>query len=171
MTKQRNTVKRSAWREDSDAADLLPTAANGEAHEFAADESDEENEAGFAGPTHASIGAKIRELRAIAGMSQAVLGGALGVTFQQIQKYERGVNKVSAVRMCQIAKVLNCGVGDILGEPVVTTTDGVESNAGALRLLGYYRRLSRGQQGAVRILLASMAGDDIGSASEVGIHG
>jgi transcriptional regulator with XRE-family HTH domain len=58
------------------------------------------------GPGDRKLGEKIRTRRVVAGMSQAELGKALGITFQQIQKYEKGVNRVSAVRLEQIAKAL-----------------------------------------------------------------
>jgi transcriptional regulator with XRE-family HTH domain len=59
------------------------------------------------GPADKNLGEKIRTRRSAAGMSQAELGEALGVTFQQIQKYEKGTNRVSAVRLEQIAKALS----------------------------------------------------------------
>jgi transcriptional regulator with XRE-family HTH domain len=59
------------------------------------------------GPADAKLGEKIRIRRTAAGMSQSELGEALGVSFQQIQKYEKGANRVSAVRLEQIAKALN----------------------------------------------------------------
>jgi transcriptional regulator with XRE-family HTH domain len=59
------------------------------------------------GPADKKLGEKIRTRRVVAGMSQDDLGKALGVTFQQIQKYEKGVNRVSAVRLEQIAGALD----------------------------------------------------------------
>jgi transcriptional regulator with XRE-family HTH domain len=59
------------------------------------------------GLADAKLGEKIRIRRTTAGMSQSELGEALGVSFQQIQKYERGANRVSAVRLEQIATALN----------------------------------------------------------------
>lgn len=61
-----------------------------------------------------NIGAKLRMLRVAAGMNQTDLGAALGVSFQQIQKYEKGMNRVSAGRLAVIAKALGCSVADIL---------------------------------------------------------
>jgi transcriptional regulator with XRE-family HTH domain len=55
------------------------------------------------GPGDKKLGEKIRTRRVLAGMSQDDLGKAIGVTFQQIQKYEKGVNRVSAIRLEQIA--------------------------------------------------------------------
>jgi transcriptional regulator with XRE-family HTH domain len=59
------------------------------------------------GPGDKKLGEKIRTRRVVAGMSQDDLGKAIGVTFQQIQKYEKGVNRVSAVRLEQIAGALD----------------------------------------------------------------
>ncbi|MGF7157316.1 helix-turn-helix domain-containing protein [Bartonella heixiaziensis] len=53
------------------------------------------------------IGKKIRFQRTMLGMSQKQLGSRLGVTFQQIQKYEKGLNRVSAERLKEIADLLN----------------------------------------------------------------
>lgn len=52
------------------------------------------------------LGQKIRARRIEAAMSQEELGNALGVSFQQVQKYEKGVNRVSATRLAEIAKAL-----------------------------------------------------------------
>jgi transcriptional regulator with XRE-family HTH domain len=59
------------------------------------------------GAADKSLGEKIRTRRVAAGISQEELGKALGVSFQQIQKYEKGVNRVSAVRLSQIAAALD----------------------------------------------------------------
>ena len=53
------------------------------------------------------IGTRMRERRQALGISQAALGEQIGVTFQQIQKYETGRNRVSAARLFEICKVLN----------------------------------------------------------------
>lgn len=60
------------------------------------------------------IGARIRAFRVGAEISQTKLGEALGVSFQQIQKYETGTNRVSASNLAPIAKALGCSVADIL---------------------------------------------------------
>jgi transcriptional regulator with XRE-family HTH domain len=59
------------------------------------------------GPADVKLGEKICTRRTAGGMSQSELGEALGVSFQQVQKYEKGVNRVSAVRLEQIATALN----------------------------------------------------------------
>lgn len=59
------------------------------------------------GESDINIGEKLRVRRRLLGMSQTMLGEALGVTFQQIQKYENGKNSVSPQRLCAIAEILN----------------------------------------------------------------
>lgn len=54
------------------------------------------------------IGQRLRDVRNAAGLSQSELGEQIGVTFQQIQKYEKGVNRVSVPKLIQICKVLDC---------------------------------------------------------------
>lgn len=63
------------------------------------------------------IGATIRGRREALGLTQVDLGNALGVTFQQIQKYERGANRVSAAAMLKVAEALECSVADLYGDP------------------------------------------------------
>jgi transcriptional regulator with XRE-family HTH domain len=55
---------------------------------------------------HAHIGARIRAGRRALGMSQTALADTIGITFQQLQKYERGVNRISAVRLQRLAAVM-----------------------------------------------------------------
>jgi len=53
------------------------------------------------------VGSRIRLRRTLLGMSQERLGEALGLTFQQVQKYERGVNRVGASRLFDLSRVLD----------------------------------------------------------------
>lgn len=55
----------------------------------------------------AYIGGQIRKRRHILGMSQSDLANKIGVTFQQIQKYEKGTNKVMASRLYELSKIMN----------------------------------------------------------------
>lgn len=57
-------------------------------------------------PIDIHVGSRVRLRRNMLGMSQDKLGDALGLTFQQIQKYEKGVNRIGASRIFQIAKIL-----------------------------------------------------------------
>ncbi|MBO9547092.1 helix-turn-helix transcriptional regulator [Caulobacter sp.] len=62
-------------------------------------------------PVDLHVGARIRMRRKILGVSQERLAEDLGLTFQQIQKYERGANRVSASKLYEIAKSLQSSVG------------------------------------------------------------
>ncbi|MCB5175127.1 MULTISPECIES: helix-turn-helix domain-containing protein [Microvirga] len=62
------------------------------------------------GPVDKIIGARIRLQRTAIGMSQEKLGDILGITFQQIQKYEKGTNRVGAARLQAIADALRVPV-------------------------------------------------------------
>ena len=57
-------------------------------------------------PVDSHVGSRVRMRRVLIGMSQEKLGEALGITFQQIQKYEKGTNRIGASRMQQIATVM-----------------------------------------------------------------
>jgi transcriptional regulator with XRE-family HTH domain len=58
----------------------------------------------------AFIGDRVRSCRLQARMSQEQLGEALGISFQQIQKYEKGTNRIGAGRLLRIAEVLGCDI-------------------------------------------------------------
>jgi transcriptional regulator with XRE-family HTH domain len=62
---------------------------------------------GRANPVDAHVGGRLRLRRALLGMSQEKLADAVGLTFQQVQKYERGTNRVSASRLYQFSKILD----------------------------------------------------------------
>ncbi|MGV2103919.1 helix-turn-helix domain-containing protein [Rhizobium sp. 21-4511-3d] len=62
------------------------------------------------------VGARIRSRRKILGISQSALGERLGITFQQIQKYEKGTNRVGASRLQGIANLLGTTPAALLGE-------------------------------------------------------
>jgi transcriptional regulator with XRE-family HTH domain len=61
-------------------------------------------------PTDKHVGSKVRMRRMMLGMSQEKLGDALGLTFQQVQKYEKGANRIGASRLQQIAHILQVPV-------------------------------------------------------------
>jgi transcriptional regulator with XRE-family HTH domain len=68
-------------------------------------------------PIDAQVGNRVRIRRMLIGMSQERLGNLLGLTFQQVQKYEKGVNRIGAGRLFEIAR--------ILGVPIDFFYDGV----------------------------------------------
>ncbi|MDP6068811.1 MAG: helix-turn-helix transcriptional regulator [Alphaproteobacteria bacterium] len=59
----------------------------------------------------AHVGARVRERRVLLGLTQLELAGLIGVTYQQAHKYERGINRVSAGRLYDIAQTLQVSVG------------------------------------------------------------
>lgn len=63
------------------------------------------------------IGQIIRQRREALKITQAQLASQIGVTFQQVQKYERGVNRVSAATLLKVAEALQCHVADLYGDP------------------------------------------------------
>ena len=62
------------------------------------------------------VGARMRQRRTLLGMSQSKLGDAVGLTFQQIQKYERGSNRIGSSRLYEFAKVLDVPVSHFFEE-------------------------------------------------------
>lgn len=58
-------------------------------------------------PVDVHVGARVRLRRTLLGMSQEKLGQAIGLTFQQVQKYERGINRIGASRLHELARVLD----------------------------------------------------------------
>jgi|Deesub1362A_J573_1020465.scaffolds.fasta_scaffold00143_30 transcriptional regulator with XRE-family HTH domain len=93
------------------------------------------------------IGALIRQLRKAAGMSQMQLAEKIGVSYQQVQKYEKGVSKLTISRLKQIAGALGVTIGVFLDEEPASTEAG-EPVAGfrglskeEARLLMLFRRL------------------------------
>ena len=107
------------------------------------------------GPLDAMVGARISMLRVNRGMSQAMLAERIGVTFQQMQKYERGANRVGASRLSQIASVLGVSVGELFESsraesPGLNSPVHLLAEPGALRVLKAYARTT-----SPRVRLAS----------------
>jgi transcriptional regulator with XRE-family HTH domain len=61
-------------------------------------------------PVDTHVGSRVRLRRMLLGMSQERLGESMGLTFQQVQKYEKGVNRIGASRLFQISKILDVPV-------------------------------------------------------------
>ena len=67
-------------------------------------------------PVDINVGARVRAARISRGYSQTQLGTALGISFQQVQKYERGTNRISISRLWEIAQTLNVDITHFLDE-------------------------------------------------------
>lgn len=68
-------------------------------------------------PTDKRVGARVRMRRLMLGMSQEALAHQLGITFQQVQKYEKGSNRISASRLQHIALIMQVPVGFFFQDP------------------------------------------------------
>ena len=100
------------------------------------------------------VGSRVRMRRMMLGMSQQTLAKAFGLTFQQVQKYEKGVNRIGGARLIELATALECDTGYFLtdtkgnGKQHVTgkfveflaTKDGVEINEAMMKLDEPHRR-------------------------------
>lgn len=96
-----------------------------------------------------ALGAAVRIRRRTIGMSQEALADKCGVSFQQIQKYENGANRISFSRLVQIARALQCRVVDLMDvldsgddEPVDLDLLSRVRTPGALELLAAFESLS-----------------------------
>jgi len=67
-------------------------------------------------PLDIALGVRVRQRRKELGLSQSNLGKAVGITFQQVQKYEHGTNRISFSRLVEIAHALEFSVADLIGE-------------------------------------------------------
>ncbi|MFN3877277.1 MAG: helix-turn-helix domain-containing protein [Brevundimonas sp.] len=90
----------------------------------------------------ARIGQGVRVRREALGLSQKALGSAIGVTFQQLQKYEQGTNRIASSKLVRIADALECEASELLDEEV-----GAQPGAG--RMIRAWSRLDAKQREAV----------------------
>jgi transcriptional regulator with XRE-family HTH domain len=78
-------------------------------------------------PIDKHVGSRVRMRRMMLGMSQEKLGNSLGLTFQQVQKYEKGTNRIGASRLQQISHILQVPVSFFFeGAPTVANTPRAE---------------------------------------------
>jgi len=78
-------------------------------------------------PIDKHVGSRVRMRRMMLGMSQEKLGNALGLTFQQVQKYEKGTNRIGASRLQQIAQILQVAVSFFFeGAPSIAPSSRME---------------------------------------------
>jgi transcriptional regulator with XRE-family HTH domain len=111
------------------------------------------------------VGLRLRERRVLLGFGQDALAKMLGVSFQQVQKYEKGANRISASRLYQLARVL--------GMPITWFYDGIDAgrrkNDHALSQLGdrevlrfvraYCRIKDAGARSRLRAMTSVLSGD------------
>ena len=96
-----------------------------------------------------AVGARIRIRRRWLGLSQTQLANALGITFQQVQKYEKGANRVSASMLVKTAEALDTSTAALVGEdnsgPVEAIIYAQLGTPGATDLLAAFAKISDGE--------------------------
>ena len=120
-------------------------------------------------PMDVALGAAVRIRRRSLGISQETLADHCGVSFQQIQKYENGANRISFSRLVQIARALNCRVVDLMDVLDAPESEGGADldllarmrTPGALELLSAYERLRPDARASlVNLLRTYVAAED-----------
>ena len=110
-------------------------------------------------PLDVEIGLSIRRLREGRRMSQSRLGEAIGITFQQIQKYERGTNRISASMLVRAARALDVQPADLLprtdAAPLPPSAS-LLTLRGATKLLEGYAALGSRHRRAVLLLVKAL---------------
>ena len=105
-------------------------------------------------PTDKFVGARLRLLRKTRGLSQQQLAAALGVKFQQVQKYETGANRISAGKLYDAARFFDVLVQDLF--PATSGTPGLNihaANEQEMTLLRAFRSMDTDKQRALTKLM------------------
>jgi transcriptional regulator with XRE-family HTH domain len=98
-------------------------------------------------PTDKHVGQRVGTRRPILCMAQLELGGALGLTFQQVQKYEKGLNRVSASRLQRLSELLRVPVEFFFeGAPYAQAQQPVQIGAPSLQFISDYLATADGLQ-------------------------
>jgi transcriptional regulator with XRE-family HTH domain len=126
-------------------------------------------------PIDVHVGRRVRMRRRMLAMSQGKLGDALGLTFQQVQKYEKGTNRIGASRLQQISHILQVPVAFFFeGAPKasaprgsrgsalsIAQIDDFVSDSNGLRLIGAFMRIENAHlRRKIVMLVQEIAGDD-----------
>jgi len=116
-------------------------------------------------PVDAHVGARLRMRRALVGMSQEQLGATVGISFQQVQKYERGMNRMGASRLYQFARALRIPVsyffdgldGHESQKLAATEEDKIYSRETLTLVRAYYAVSDKKQREKIMSLIKTMA--------------
>lgn len=125
-------------------------------------------------PLDIALGSRVRLRRKELGMSQDQLARSVGITFQQVQKYEHGTNRISFSRLVEICDALECSVGDLIGNLDKSKSSGSFSKQvayltepGASDLLEAYASIeSPKRRRAILNLARQLANDQAETASK-----
>jgi transcriptional regulator with XRE-family HTH domain len=107
-----------------------------------------------------ALGRSLKSLRIRRGLSQTALGEMLGLSFQQIQKYERGTNRIRVSQLRQIAEALAVPTTELLEFPRTDTgeiADMIDTRI-ARRLMDAFQSLTSGERRCLAALVEEMAG-------------
>ncbi|RMD87220.1 MAG: XRE family transcriptional regulator [Alphaproteobacteria bacterium] len=115
-------------------------------------------------PVDIHVGKRVRARRLLCGMSQEAFAQKLGVTFQQVQKYERGTNRISASRLYKISKILNTPINYFFEDLGKKTLPGTMRREG-LELIRAFNKIKRPQVRKQILVLVDNLGDDHASGS------
>ena len=114
-------------------------------------------------PIDVFVGLRIRMRRKTLGLTQGALAEALGLSFQQVQKYERGANRVSASMLVKTARFLDCPVSYFVDEQELAETPAGSvadmMQPGAIEALKAYTAIPPARRLAVLNLMRSLAED------------
>jgi transcriptional regulator with XRE-family HTH domain len=124
-------------------------------------------------PTDKHVGSRVRMRRMMLGMSQEKLGDALKLTFQQVQKYEKGVNRIGASRLQQISQILQVpvefffegaptagGLPDSNIAPSPAYVSDFLATSDGLALVKAFQRIPRGVGRSIVDLVRELAGEE-----------
>lgn len=105
------------------------------------------------------IGRRLREARTYAGMPQSELAGLIGISYQQVQKYEKGENRISASKLWEISNALGISVDKLY--PDLTdreaTRDGPGGRTKEISAIRNFLKLGEHEKRAVAALISSLA--------------
>jgi transcriptional regulator with XRE-family HTH domain len=110
------------------------------------------------------VGANLREYRIRAGLSQTDLGAKVGVTFQQVQKYEKGSNAIATARLPAICEALHISPNDLFGslyKKGKPREPAPQMSSLAVKLALTIDGLSRGKRVAIAGLIQALTGEEI----------
>ncbi len=118
-------------------------------------------------PIDKHVGQRLRQRRWVIGITQQQLAEAVGIKFQQIQKYETGANRVSASRLWDISKVLDVPISyffdevseDVPGSSIDQTADEGSIDKETATLIRYYRQIPEKQRRKLFDLAQTLSDD------------
>ena len=119
-----------------------------------------------AGPVDKSIGSRIRARRLALGMSQEALATEIGITFQQVQKYEKGLNRVAAATLVDIARALDAPVTLLLPTLETSPATSLIEQPGVAELIPLLKPLNTHGRHVLSLLARALAKEPLLAASK-----